>query len=122
MSFLSTLHKIVTVAGKAQPYVGAVNPLAGGLLGGILQAIIAVEGLMPEDKLGKTKKQLVTLITCEKAAAAGVSVDPVQLSVTIDALVAAMNRGDALRITQPPQFRPGGVFMTQENLGILGDK
>ena len=98
-SFFSRVaHSVFSVANLAQPYAGqiAMVPVVGGPADIVLQAILAIEKLVPASpgatQNGAVKKALVTSIV---NASVATPIAPAKLSTSINALVAQLNALEA---------------------------
>lgn len=93
MSFLSVVKSIghaitggVQVGQQLAPVIGSI-PVFGAEANLVINAIAAIEGLLPQSGLGASKKAAVTAVV----AAAHPTIDGPTLSAAIDAMVAALN-------------------------------
>ena len=93
MSFLSVLktigHGILVGVGEAQKLSQIISaiPVIGGPAELVINAIMAVEALVPQSGQGVAKKAAVTSIVTSTTP----SIDPAALSQAIDDIVAALN-------------------------------
>lgn len=109
MSFMSVLKTIghdfgigVAVATKLEPVIGEI-PVVGAPINLVLNAITAVEQLVPTAGAGAAKKSAVTTLVN-----ASTTIDPAVLSAVIDDVVSALNALAAAGAKLPATASPGG--------------